>query len=247
MCWLLAFLTLAQQFDVVSVKPSAPDEHNSFMMQNLPGGTLRLAGVPLRMLIMQAYDVKAFQISGGPDWIRTDRWDIMAKSEGVEGRLPQAREYPMMQALMADRFQLKIHKETKEMPVYALVVDKKGSKLAVHTAGESQIRTGNGSLSIKKGGMAWLAALLSRELGRVVIDQTDLTGEYDYKLEWTPDPREGGPESIGLPPEPPRPRAETNGPSIFTAIQEQLGLRLVSQKGPVEIVVIDSVEKPSAN
>jgi len=248
MNWLIAFLALAQsQFDVVSVKPSAPDEHNSFMMQNLPGGTLRLAGVPLRMLIMQAYDVKAFQISGGPDWIRTDRWDILAKAESGEGRLSRDRQNPMLQALMTDRFQLKIHKETKEMPVYALVVDKKGSKLAVHTAGDSQIRNGNGSLSIKKGGMPSLAAWLSRDLGRVVIDQTGLKGEYDYTLEWTPDPGQGGAESIGLPPEPPRPRAETNGPSIFTALQEQLGLRLVSQKGPVEILVIDSVEKPSAN
>ena len=248
MRWLLAFLTLAQsQFDVVSVKPSAPDEHNSFMMRNLPGGTYRLAGVPLRMLMMQAYDVKAFQISGGPDWIRTDRWDITAKAEGVEGRLAKDRLNPMLQALMIDRFQLKIHKEFREMPVYALVVDKKGSKLAVHTTGESEMRTGYGSLSVKKGAMPGLASWLSQQLGRVVIDQTGLKIEYDYQLEWTPDPGQGGGESIGLPPELPRPRAETNGPSIFTALQEQLGLRLVSQKGPVEIVVIDSVEKPSAN
>jgi uncharacterized protein (TIGR03435 family) len=153
----------------------------------------------------------------------------------------------MLQALMADRFQLKIHKEAKEMPVYAMVLDKKGSKLAVHTVGDSQTRTGNGTLSIKKGGMAWLATWLSRLLGRVVIDQTELSGEYDYQLDYTPDPGQGGAESIGLPPGTPQPRTETNGPSIFTALQEQLGLRLVSQKGPVEIVVIDSVEKPSAN
>ncbi len=248
MRWLIAFLTLTQsQFDVVSVKPSAPDEHNSFMMRNLPGGTVRFAGMPLRMLIMSAYDVKAFQISGGPDWIRTDRWDIQAKVEGVEGRLTMPHQRPMLQALMADRFQLKIHKETREMPVYALVVDKKGSKLVAHTAGDAQIRSGNGSLNIKKGGMPWLTFWLSQQLGRVVIDQTNLKDEYDYTLQWTPDPGQGGAESIGLPPEMPRPRVETNGPSIFTAIQEQLGLRLVSQKGPVEIVVIDSVEKPSAN
>lgn len=248
MCWLFAFLALAQsQFDVVSVKPSAPDEHNRFMMQNQPGGAFRLAGVPLRMLIMQAYDVKVFQLSGGPDWIRTDRWDITAKAEGVEGRLPRPRLNPMLQALMADRFQLKIHNETKEMPVYGLIVDKKGSKLAVHTTGDSEMRTGNGSLSVKKGVMPGLAAWLSQQLGRVVIDQTGLQDEYDYQLEWTPDPGQGGAESIGLPPELPRPRVETNGPSIFTALQEQLGLRLVSQKGPLEIIVIDSVEKPSAN
>jgi uncharacterized protein (TIGR03435 family) len=248
MRWLLAFLTLAQsQFDVVSVKPSAPDEHNSFMMRNLPGGAVRFSGMPLRMLIMSAYDVKAFQISGGPDWISTDRWDIQAKVEGVEGRLTMPQQRPMLQALMADRFQLKIHKETREMPVYALLVDKKGTKLVEHTTGEVQVRSGNGMLSVKKHGMEWLAFWLAQQLGRVVIDQTNLKGEYDFQLEWTPDPGQGGAESIGLPPEMPRPRAETTGPSIFTALQEQLGLHLVSQKGPVEIVVIDSVEKPSAN
>ena len=119
--------------------------------------------------------------------------------------------------------------------------------MITHTGTEQQFRFGDGSLIVKKGGIAALASWLSRQLGRVVIDKTDLKGDYDYKLEWTPDPGEGGPESIGLPPEAPRPHVDTNGPSIFTAVQEQLGLRLVSQKGPVEIIVIDSVEKPSAN
>jgi len=243
----LAQSPASKTFDVVSVKPSAPDEHNSFMFQSLPGGTVRLVGVPLRMLIMQSYDVKAFQISGGPDWIRTERWDIMAKIDGVEGRLSRTEENPMLQALMKDRFQLKIHQETKEMPVYALVVEKNRSKLVPSTSTEQQFRPANGSLTIKKGGIAALVAWLSRDLGRVVIDRTGLKGEYDYKLEWTSDPGEGGPESIGLPPEAPRPHVETNGPSIFTALQEQLGLRLVSEKGPVEIIVIDRVERPSAN
>jgi bla regulator protein blaR1 len=232
-------------FDVVSVKPSAPDEHNSFMFRPQPGG-IRVLGVPLKMLIMESYDVKAFQVSGGPGWIATERWDILAKAEGVD-RIPMVQMRPMLQALMADRFQLKVHSETKEMPVYALVVEKNGSKLVPSTSAEQQFRPGNGSLTIKKGGTAALAAWLSRDLGRVVIDKTGMNGEYDYKLEWTSDPGEGGPESIGLPPEEPRPHVETNGPSIFTSLQEQLGLRLVSQKGPVEIIVIDSVERPSAN
>lgn len=95
--------------------------------------------------------------------------------------------------------------------------------------------------------MGSLAEWLSRALGRVVIDKTDLSGEYDYTLEWTPEPGEGGPESIGLPPEPPSPHPDTNGPSLFTALREQLGLKLVSQKGLVQIIVIDSVDKPSGN
>jgi uncharacterized protein (TIGR03435 family) len=248
-----ATLALAQSpaerkaFDVVSVKPSAPDDHNSFMFQNLPGGSIRLVRVPLRMIIMQAYGVGAFQISGGPDWIRTNRWDILAKADGVEGRLTRDQENPMLRSLMAERFQLKVHRETKEMPVYALMVEKSGLKLVVHTGAEQQFRNPYGSLTVKKGGMAALATWLSRGLGRMVIDKTDLSGEYDYSLEWTPAPGEGGAESIGLPPETPTAHAETNGPSLFTALQEQLGLRLVSQRGPVEVIVIDSVEKPSAN
>jgi uncharacterized protein (TIGR03435 family) len=237
-----------KEFDVVSVKPSAPDEHNSFMFQSLAGGTLRLVGIPLRMLIMRAYDVKAFQIAGGPDWIRTERWDITAKAEGVEGRLARADENPMVQALMKDRFQLKIRRETREMPVYALVVEKNGSKLVSNAGGESEFRTAHGSLMAKKGAIAGLVAWLSRELGRVVIDKTELKGAYDYALDFTPEPGQGGPESIGMSPDTKvAPPTETNGPSIFTALQEQLGLRLVSQKGLVEILVIDSVQRASAN
>ena len=171
-------------------------------------------------------------------------YDIEAKAAGNPNR---SEIWLMLQSLLEDRFQLKVHRETKEMPVYALVVEKNGSKLALNSGAERQFQPGNGSLIVKKGGTAALAAWLSRELGRVVIDKTDLSGEYDYSLEWTPEPGQGGPESIGLPPEAPRPHVDTNGPSIFTALQEQLGLRLVSQKGPVEIIVIDSVERPSAN
>lgn len=237
---------IRKEFDVVSVKPSAPDL-NGLMMRNVPAG-ITFTGVPLRMVMMVAYDVKSFQISGEPDWVRTERWDILAKVDGLESRIPMAQERPMIQALMADRFRLKAHRETKEMPVYFLTVDKKGSKLAANKGAAPQIRNGNGSLVVKKNGMNWFAEWLSRKLGRVVLDKTDLKGEYDYSLEWAPAADEGNSEYTGVPldaPQPPHP--DTNGPSIFTALQEQLGLRLVSRKGPVEIIVIDSVEKPSAN
>jgi uncharacterized protein (TIGR03435 family) len=253
MRFLILAIALAQaptehkEFDLVSIKPSAPDERNRFLFQNLPGGTVRIAGVPLRMIMMQAFDVKAFQITGGPDWVRMDRWDIQAKAEGVAGRLPRAEENPMLQALMRDRFQLQVHRATKEMPIYALVVEKNGSKLVPSTSSQRHSQGGLGSIAVQKGGMNDLASWLSGGLGRVVIDKTGLSGEYDYKLEWTPEPGEGGPESIGLPPDGPRPHVDGTGPSIFTAVQEQLGLRLVSQKGPVEMVVIDRVEKPTAN
>jgi hypothetical protein len=154
--------TLAQSpnsgraFDVVSIKPSAPDEHNSFMAQRLPGGSLRLIGAPLRMMIMRAYDVKAFQLSGGPDWVRSDRWDVLAKAEGVEDRLTLAQERPMLQALLGVRFQLKVHTETKELPVYALTLDKNGSKLIPSAGTQPQFRNGNGTLIAKKVGIAAL-------------------------------------------------------------------------------------------
>jgi bla regulator protein blaR1 len=235
-----------KEFDVISVKPSAPDDRNGVMMQTLPRG-IRFSGVPLRLIIMAAYEVKAFQISGGPDWIKTERWDVVATEGGGEGRLTIEQKRPMMQALMAGRFALKTHSETKELPVYALMVDKKGAKLAAHTGAEQQVGNGNGSLRAKKIGMTWLAEWLSRKLGRVVIDQTDLKEEYDFALEWSPEPGEGDPEYTGMPPGTPPPHVGKDGPSIFTALREQLGLRLISQKGQVKVIVIDSVERPSAN
>jgi bla regulator protein blaR1 len=158
----------------------------------------------------------------------------------------------MLRVLLEDRFQLRVRRETREMPVYALVVEKGGSKLTLHT-GEpplpgQAIRQGRGMFSVKKGGLALLTAQLERQLARVVIDRTGLVGDYDYTLEWTPEPGQGGAESLGLPPqaEPIAP-VDLKGPSIFTALQEQLGLKLESQKGPVEIIVIERVEKPSEN
>ena len=140
-----------KEFDVISVKPSAPDEHNSFAFQGLPGGTVRMLGVPLRMMIIEAYGVKAFQISGGPDWIRSARWDVLAKAEGFQGRVPRDQENLMVQSLMADRFHLKFHNETKKEPVYALVLDKNGPKMITNTGEERLFRNQYGSLVVKKG------------------------------------------------------------------------------------------------
>jgi len=155
-----------KEFDVVSVKPSPPDEHNSFMFQTLPGGTIRMAGVPLRMMIMEAYGVKAFQLSGGPEWVRSGRWDVLAKAEGFQGRIPRDQENLMVQAMLADRFHLKFHNELKEEPVYALVVDKNGSKMTPYTSGERQIRNQYGSYAVKKGEVAMLADFLNNMRGQ---------------------------------------------------------------------------------
>jgi bla regulator protein blaR1 len=253
-------------FDVASIKPSNGDEHR-VSIQLQPGGGLRTTGTTLKMLLTIAYDVRDFQISGGPGWINSDRFDIVAKSERSsepEDALTNPRKLTddqfktvqeqmrqKLQALLADRFQLTLHHETREQPVYALVVGKNGSKLqeAKEADGPRGLRMGRGQLTGSAAPLQLLVNSLSNQLGRPVIDRTGLNGKYDFKLEWTPDPGQSGGPFGGPPPPgvdaPPPP--DPNGPSVFTAVQEQLGLRLESQKGPVDMLVIDRVEKPSEN
>jgi bla regulator protein BlaR1 len=238
-------------YTVASIKPNKSSD-DRFMLRPMPGGGLTATGVTLKMLIGFAYGVFAYQISGGPAWIGTERWDIEAKTDGVQGRLPPAQSNATLRALIEDRFQLKARCESKEIPVYALVVTKSGPKLKPNpddpTKAKPSAMLGRGSGTFTNSSMAVLAARLSEQLGRPVLDRTDLKGGYDFTLEWTPAPGEGSAEAIGLPPraEPPSP-GESNGPSIFTALQDQLGLKLESTKGPAEILVIDHVEKPSEN
>jgi len=256
-------------FEVASIKPSGSDDRRvSIMMQ--PGGGLRTTGSTLKMLLTMAYDVREFQISGGPAWINTDRYDIVAKAERSAGaEIPRDDPRKMteeqrktvgdqmrerLRALLADRFQLTLHRETKEQSVYALVVAKSGSKLQESEKEGTgprgpMMRMGRGELSGQGVQLDMLARTLSSQLGRTVIDRTGLKGNFDFKLTWTPDPGQsatplggGPPPGVDAPPPP-----DPNGPSVFTALQEQLGLRLESQKGPVEMLVIDRVEKPSEN
>ena len=253
-------------FEVASIKPNSGDDHR-IGLQILPGGGLRTTGTPLRFLITFAYDVRDFQVSGGPAWINSERFDIMAKGEGaaatdapvdprqmtdaqMKTASQQLRE--KLRALLADRFQLTIHHETKEQSVYALVVGKGGSKLQVSEskANERRMMMGRGRLEGHGVPLDMLTSTLSNQLGRPIIDRTGLAGYFNIKLEWTPDPGQGTGGPFGGPPPPgveAPPAPDPNGPSIFTAIQEQLGLRLESEKGPVELIVIDHVDKPSEN
>jgi bla regulator protein blaR1 len=240
--------TMPKAFDVAAIKPNSSSDNR--VMLNMPGGGRFIAtGVNTRLLIQQAYNVRDFQISGGPGWMATDRWDINAQAEGMPDRMPPGALAPMLQSLLEDRFQLKAHRETKEMSIYAIQIAKGGPKIK-ENSGEPgpRIGMGRGHLSVKKGTLQMLATQLSNQTGRVVVDQTGLKGDYDFELDWTPDLGQGGgpfgpfPEGPGAPP-PPNP----NGPTLFTAIQEQLGLRLESTKGPVETIVIDRIEKPSDN
>ncbi len=257
-------------FEVATIKPSSGDDRRSAMMIQ-PGGGFSASGVTFKTLLTLTYDVREFQISGGPKWIDTDRFDVTAKAErgaatnadskpprpmlrmsDQERKTTQEQLAQRLQVLFADRFHLVVHKETKEQQVYALVVGKGGSKLQATKDGVSQrqgmMRMGRGSVEGQGVPLDVLIRAISGQLGRPVIDRTGLSGNFDIKLQWTPDPGQA-PRPFGdAPPagvEPPP--SDPNGPSIFTALQEQLGLRLESQKGPVDLIVIDRVEKPSEN
>jgi uncharacterized protein (TIGR03435 family) len=250
------------EFEVASIKPHTASDRRVLMMPS-PGGTFNASGVTLRMLMNLAYRVQDYQISGGPGWIDSDRYDIAAKADDDSNSKLRER----VQALLEDRFKLAIRRETREVPIYALVIAKGGPKLLEsdgdcppHGSGPPPPPTPGKTPAPRCGGMFMgrsqlsglkiplpeIVTALSRTLGRPVIDQTGLTGKYDIKLEWTPDKSQVqlGPGDPGAPQPPP---SDTSGPSIYTALQEQLGLKLESQKGPVEVLTIDHVEHPSEN
>lgn len=244
-----------KSFEVATIKPNAENDHR-VMFRLLPGGGFSATGTNLRMLIMQAYNVKDFQVTGGPGWLTSDRYDINAKAEASTERPSPETFRPMLQSLLAERFQLKFHKETKEMPVYALVAGKGPHKLkAAETqagGGEQRqmMRVGRGQANLQGTTLAGLAQLLSQQLGRPVIDKTGIEGRFDVEMRWTPEPGQGGGPFGGAPPPPGAdagPAVDSSGPTIYTAVQEQLGLKLESTKGPVEILVIDSASKPTEN
>jgi bla regulator protein blaR1 len=248
-------------FEVASIKPSNPNAEGSGI-QFMPGGGLRMTNVTLKQMITFGYDVRPFQVQGGPGWINSDRYDLLAKPDSSPGAVDattnlhkmtdeqfmttQQQMRARLQPLLAERFQLAVHRETKEQSVYALVIGKSGSKLK-ETKGEGR-RMGitRGKIDAQGVPLQIFVQNLSSLLGRPVLDQTGLKGDYDFELSWTPDPGQSpgpaGPPGLdaSTPPDP-------NGPSLFTAIQEQLGLRLESAKGPVEMIVIDRAEKASEN
>jgi uncharacterized protein (TIGR03435 family) len=212
--------------------------------------------MPIKSLITMAYGIRDFQLSGGPGWIGTERYDIMAKPERIESAAepPDVRNMTdeqrktrdaiwkeRVQALLAERFGLVIHKESKEEQIYVLSVAKGGPKMtAVTTPGDRQgMNMNGGRVQGFAAPMEMLAQNLSGTVGRPVVDKTGLTAKYDWVLQWTPDGAAPGPDG-------PQPAASA-GPTIFTALQEQLGLKLESSRGPVDTYVIDRVEHPSAN
>jgi uncharacterized protein (TIGR03435 family) len=248
---LLVSPVLAQtaKFDVVSIKPSDLLSGNVHIGIS-DSGSFEAVGITLSGLVTQAYNIRPFQLVGASGWMETDRYEIHTKDEKPgpsEADLAKMTEEERnayrdqfllkLQGLLADRFHLKIHRETKEMPVYVLTVAKSGSKLQTLPddgkpgSGLSSRRGDDGKREIvgRKLTTAGLVRFLSGQMGRMIIDQSGLTGKYDFTLTYAPD------------------MGDTTGPSLFTALQDQLGLKLDSSKAPVDVVVIDSVEKPSAN
>ena len=247
------------QLEVASSKPAAPDARGMFI-RTLAGGRVNITNMTLKEIMVLAWRVQPYQISGGPAWISSARYDILAKPE----KTPNDEEMQsMLRALLADRFQLTIHRETKELPIYALVLARKdgklGPKLIEAKEGDctppdfsrppgarncGQQMMSPRSLTAVSAPISQVIPMLARMLGRTIVDKTGLTAKYDISMEWTPD------ESTlaMLPPDAPKPPpTDGAGPSIFTALQEQLGLKLESQKGPVETIVIDRVERPTEN
>ena len=234
---LLAAVSRAQsrpEFEVASIKPNQ-SEGGPSSIRAIKGQVI-LENSSLRKIIAAAYGIgedRDYALSA-PDWLRFEKFDVVAK---VPPDATREQMMLMLQNLLADRFKLKLHRETRQLSVYALVVGNNGSKLRDAAPGTpGQIGMSPGCITGHAAPMQALVDHLSNaalQLGRPVIDQTGLRGNYDFTLEWTPD---------NLPP------GDSNAPSLFTAVQEQLGLKLDARKAPVEIIVIDSAEKvPAGN
>lgn len=234
-------------YDVVSIHRSAPGQTNSQIGPG-PQGGLRAQNTPVLALLTFAYDVREFQFVDAPPWVTSERFDVSFTPDRSE-KLPEqgtarteidaffGRQRQRLQAVLRDRFSLGLRAGTRTMAVYALTVVKSGNKLAT---GDSAVFpslnasiNAEGHVTAKSASVKMLAGLLSSLLDRPVIDETGLDGIYDFKLDWTPD-LDSGPQSDA-------------GVSIFTALSEQLGLRLESKKAPAPVYVIEKIEKPSDN
>ena len=271
--YLLAAITIvkAQQldtkFEVASVKRNTSASGNG-MMRLLPGGRVSAENFPVRLLITYAYQLANFQVVGGPGWLMSDGYDIIAKVDGnpapvVPGTGEVDAQHLAVQKLLVDRFKLKFHKEAREMDVFALVMAKPGgatgpkltrAKFDCAAAAAEAKQSGRpptppqgiegpicsimGTTGrFRMGGLNSLvmAQVLGQLAGRYVVDRTGLAGAWDFDLTFAQEGR-GGPNA---------PAADPDAPSLFTAVQEQLGLKLEATKAPVDVLVIDSIERPT--
>jgi uncharacterized protein (TIGR03435 family) len=247
------------EFEVASLKPNTSGAQG-YSIVPTPGGRLQARNINLKRLVAVAYSVTDFQLFSNMNWFESERFDMDARAAGPAA-LPQLRL--MLRSLLDDRFHIKLHRETREMPVYRLILAKAGTAGPglveipggdCSAAGTSQsalpdgtpcgvVNAGRGWVKGQRGRISQLCDRLATMLERVVVDQTELKGNYNITATWAPDPElERGAAGRG-----PGPDAAADGPTLFTALQEQLGLKLVAGKGPVEVIVVDSAEKVTGN
>jgi uncharacterized protein (TIGR03435 family) len=225
-------------YDAVTIKPD-PDGHGFFKLS--PDG-FSMGGMPAWVLTRSAYGVlMEGQVVGLPEWAKTEAITVQAKMDADTTRalrkLPPMEQWKqmqlMLQAMLADRFALKAHRETRDLPIYELTVAKGGSKMKQTSpdSGGGNANYASGKVTAHEISIESVAANLSFAVGRVIVNKTELEGGYDFTLEYAPDGAD----------------ASDTRPSIFTAIEEQLGLTLVPSKGPVDVIVVDHIERPTAN
>jgi uncharacterized protein (TIGR03435 family) len=249
-----AIVQALPEFEVASVKTSSPDSHLN--IDFAAGGRLAVTHATLRFLIKVAWDLSDDQILGGPAWLSSSRFDVEGKpstslggdpasmTEGERGIFHEQVRL-RLQRLLTERFHLEFRSESKPMPVFALVVSRNGPKLKRSVAaGEPELNFGHGILQAKRVDMATLARFLAEgQVGRPVTDATALTDKFDFRLEWSPDP------SLNpVSPDLTNPQAiDTGGASIFTALQQQLGLRLDPRTSPANCMIVTRAELPTRN
>jgi uncharacterized protein (TIGR03435 family) len=234
----LLFAQSPKRFDVVSIRASSPAADTD--TRRLPGGRLIATGLTVRGLIRRAWDVQDFQIVGGPAWIATDRYDVSARAP--DGTASDEPLNAFIQEMLGDRFGLRIHQESRRLPRLALTVAKNGHKLrGAQPDSKTTWAMGRGSMTGQNVTTAMLAVnMLQRVLNQWVSDETGIPGHFDITLKWNA----GDDLATSAPGEPLNPEL---GPSIYTAVQEQLGLKLVAGKGPVPVIVIDRISRPTGN
>lgn len=249
-------------FDVASIKPYGSNDMLIRIHTNPDG--VSVSGMPMHMILRDAFGVTNDRLLGEPGWVNVERYNVDAKVAPDDAPklkdLTQAQRWAMLLPVLQDRCQLKFHYETRELTVYTLVVAKGGVKMQPSKPpdGGADQMLGRGpssagvtvsdrvfTLTGHMAAMETIVSMISRTIGSTVIDKTGLTGKYDYTLSFAPD--ENMRAGMLPPPGGGAPPPEADGLSILTAVQEQLGLKLVAQKEPVDVIVIDHIEQPTAN
>ena len=227
-----------ETFEVATIKPAAPSPDGHTHINYPMGDRFSAANITLLALMQWAYNMPEKQILNGPSWLSSTRFDIQAESAPSDQAKHLTSEQDrdlkrrMLQALFADRFHLKLHQETRNLPAYDLVLAKGGSKLKPSHSNGRTVGRGRAYFNAEGLTTSLIAEELSQIAGRIVVDKTNLSGRYDLKLQWTPDDA---------------PATNNSAPSFFTAVQEQLGLKLESAKEAVPVLVIDHIDLPTPN